>query len=221
LLGPVLGTVVLQRGLLALHASAANVEGRAVAVCAASGTGKSVTAAAMYRRGFPLVTDDVLAVSLQGPDALVIPAYPLVKLWPEGAQALDLSQGSLEGIAPGAGRLVLDARRGFRRGPLPLGAIVSLEVSNEREPTATELVGGKATATLVEHSYGTSALRQAVGLAPHFEQITELVRRTRVIRLTVPRSMGPTHVGEAVVRAATDLIGTPRPRLTSPVSRLR
>src|SRR5688500_8685218 len=54
-LGAGLGTILYQRGLLTLHASAVATAGGAIAFMAERGMGKSTTAAAMYSRGYWLV----------------------------------------------------------------------------------------------------------------------------------------------------------------------
>src|SRR5438270_8353143 len=62
LLGPVLAFVLRRRGTLALHASAVALGGRAVAIAAAPGGGKSTTAAAFAERGASILTEDVLPI---------------------------------------------------------------------------------------------------------------------------------------------------------------
>jgi serine kinase of HPr protein (carbohydrate metabolism regulator) len=48
------------------------LNGKAVLVCGGSGAGKSTVAAALVQRGYPLVTDDVCAVSPSGTAAPVV-----------------------------------------------------------------------------------------------------------------------------------------------------
>jgi len=67
LLGPVLATLLFQRGFLVLHASAvalpeASGAWGAVAFLGRSGEGKSTMAACLHARGCPIVADDYIAV---------------------------------------------------------------------------------------------------------------------------------------------------------------
>ncbi|HEY0729444.1 MAG TPA: hypothetical protein VGD38_15295, partial [Pyrinomonadaceae bacterium] len=55
LLGPVMGFVLLLRGLVSLHASAIVVDGAAIALVGPAGAGKSTTAAAFSARGFSVL----------------------------------------------------------------------------------------------------------------------------------------------------------------------
>lgn len=72
----VAGTVValhlMLHGRLALHASAVEVEGTALAFVGNAGMGKSTVAALFARAGHPLVTDDVLHVASIGPEGAVV-----------------------------------------------------------------------------------------------------------------------------------------------------
>src|SRR6202011_5530874 len=56
LLGPVLGLLCHQRGLLPLHASAIVADGRAVAFAGPSGIGKSTLAACFQDRGYEVLS---------------------------------------------------------------------------------------------------------------------------------------------------------------------
>lgn len=85
LTGPVLGFALRLRGGLALHASAVCLEAGAVALIGPHGAGKSTTAAALARRGHPIVTDDVLHLSRAGGGWIAHPFAAHVRLWPDGA----------------------------------------------------------------------------------------------------------------------------------------
>lgn len=74
------------QGILALHASAIVTERGAVGFLSHSGNGKSSLAARLVVDGYPLLTDDILAVELQGGDFVAHPGYPYLKLWPPEAE---------------------------------------------------------------------------------------------------------------------------------------
>jgi ABC-type multidrug transport system fused ATPase/permease subunit len=65
-LGPALGVLLHQRGVLALHASSVLLDRGVVAFLGRSGAGKSTMAAALHRRGHALVADDITAARLGG-----------------------------------------------------------------------------------------------------------------------------------------------------------
>src|SRR5256712_12609609 len=86
-LGPALGTLLRQRGLLVLHASAVSVGGEAVAFLGGPGWGKSTTAAALHARGHGVVADDIGAGAPAAGGPGVLPGVPRRKPWPHASPA--------------------------------------------------------------------------------------------------------------------------------------
>src|SRR5579872_3141208 len=128
LIGTVFGILLHQRGLVVLHASGVELNGRAALFLGASGAGKSTLAAALVKRGYSLVTDDFCVVSLAADGRpMVNPDGRLPKLWAQAITRLDL--GDRQG-RPVRGRLAkfymeqmatpAEAR------PLPAGPVYAL-----------------------------------------------------------------------------------------------
>lgn len=79
-MGPALNLILLQRGLFPLHASAVTVAGKAVAIAADSGVGKSTLAAALVSRGHGFLSDDVAAIRFDPDQLRVVPGRPKIRL---------------------------------------------------------------------------------------------------------------------------------------------
>jgi hypothetical protein len=91
LLGPILGLVLHLRGLVVLHASAIEINGRSAIFVGDKMAGKSTTAAAFLREGYRLLTDDLLAIDISASDGpVILPAYGQLKLSDEASQAIAL-----------------------------------------------------------------------------------------------------------------------------------
>ncbi len=88
LLGPVMGAVLRLQGFVCLHASAVVIDGRAIALMAPPGHGKSTLAAAFAKMGHPVLTDDILAIRKGKKRIEVQPAYPQIRLRPEAVKSL-------------------------------------------------------------------------------------------------------------------------------------
>lgn len=81
LLGPVFSLLLHRQGLLVLHGSAVMIGGVAQVFLGDKGSGKSTTAAALIESGFPLISDDVVAIERLPSGQLVVrPGYPAMKL---------------------------------------------------------------------------------------------------------------------------------------------
>jgi hypothetical protein len=129
LLGPIFGLVLRLRGITCLHASAVAVGKSAIALAGPSGSGKSSTAAAFARLGYPVLTDDKAALLHADNYYQVQPAYPSIRLWAESVSSQFGSEDALPRITPNWDKRFLDLNSpGFRfqSDPLPLAAIYFL-----------------------------------------------------------------------------------------------
>src|ERR1044071_2940747 len=126
LLGPVMGFVMLLRGIVCLHASAIAVGDKAIALLGPAGSGKSTTAAAFSERGFNVLAEDVVTLDDRGDRFLVRPGYPCIRLWPPAVKALYGSETHLPRLTPNWDKCYLDLSERFQEEPLPLAAIYHL-----------------------------------------------------------------------------------------------
>jgi len=83
--------VLRQRGWLPLHASAIELEGRALLFMGKSGAGKSTLAAAFETGGHPLLADDVVGIRNNRGRNMALPGFRRVRLDPAAAAATALS----------------------------------------------------------------------------------------------------------------------------------
>jgi hypothetical protein len=130
ILGIVFATLLHQRGLFVLHASSVVCDGQALVFLGEKGAGKSTMAAALYGRGHPLMTDDVLALDIgRSGEVVALPAFPQFKLMPESAAgALGDDPAQLLRLGSVYDKLVRRAEERFTTQPVPLGRVYALEV---------------------------------------------------------------------------------------------
>lgn len=129
LLGPGLGFVLRQRGRVCLHASAIAIDQQAIALLGPAGAGKSTTAAAFAELGYPVLSDDIVALTACNDRFLVQPGYPRLRLWPESVYALHGSSDALPRLTPTWDKRYLDLTQPgyqFQAQPLPLAAVYVL-----------------------------------------------------------------------------------------------
>src|SRR5215203_2307144 len=129
LLGPVMGFVLLLRGLVCLHASAIVIENEAIAFLGPAGSGKSTTAAAFSDRGYSILAEDVVTLDDRVDHFLVQPAYPCIRLWPASVKALYGTETHLPKLTPNWDKRYLDLTQRpeqFQQKSLPLAAIYQL-----------------------------------------------------------------------------------------------
>lgn len=185
--GSVHVAVAALNGLLPLHASAVAAGGRAYAFTGPAGAGKSTLAAALGRRGMPLMCDDTLLIDPLGPDPLVcLPGRKRLKLLDD---ALALTGATAEApVGVDTGKVYARPPGGTVSAPLPLAMLVFLEDGPELrwEP----IVGAERFARLEDDHYSQAMVRaaQVKGRVGLFALRARVAGQVRMARLVRPRS---------------------------------
>lgn len=124
-MGAVFGMLCHLKGRLPLHASAIDIDGRAVVIAGASGAGKSTLSAAAAVAGCRLLADDVTIVAAIDGAPWIIPGNSLQKLWQDSQEALQLPVG--RELRTLRDRPKYEHRaKAFRTDPVPLAAVFHL-----------------------------------------------------------------------------------------------
>jgi len=191
--GMAMGLLLHQRNVFTLHASAVAIEGKAVAFVGVKRMGKSTTAAALFQRGYPLVTDDLLVLDLNGPQGgvTVIPGYPHLKLWPESlAATFGDNPETLTKVHPEATKRVRFTTSGFTQESLPLQCIYLLEANEmDDQVTIMPLAPQEACIELIRHSYAVRILNAHGSTPAHLQQCAAVIERVPIRRLSRPHSL--------------------------------
>jgi len=185
LLGPVMGFVMLLRGIVCLHASAIAVGDKAIALLGPAGSGKSTTAAAFSDRGYNVLAEDVVTLDDRGRNFLVRPGYPCIRLWPASVKALYGSESHLPKLTPNWDKCYLDLKEQFHTDPLPLAAIYQL---GERRPDANapfvdSLDRSEGLLSLIANTYATKLMDKQMR-AREFELLTRVLNNVPLRRVT-------------------------------------
>lgn len=188
LLGSVFGALLIQRGLLPLHANAVEIGGRAVAFMGPSGEGKSTLAAWLHDRGHRIIADDVCVIGFGGDGrAYVAPGLPRLRLW---ADALERSgretrnyERSYVGEAEEEEKFDVplgEARTARSR--LPLAGLYLLDRGTEF--SIDRLQGVEATDVVFSNTYRGGFIIPSNAQREHWSSCVRLVRSVPVSRFT-------------------------------------
>jgi len=205
LVGKVLATLLYQRGLLVLHASAVEVDGQAVCFIGNCHFGKSSLAASLHRSGCGVVADDVSAVDLSGGGSFAIPAFPQLKVDPAVAGLLGYDTDALVELHPLESRRGLRLTASFDSRPLPIGLIYLLE-PNSIAPQS--LSPQELLIELVRNSF--PARLNTSGGAPHLRQCVQLAKLVPALRLGRDDARAPS--AQLSGRIRQDLASCRRPQ---------
>lgn len=185
LLGPVMGFVMLLRGIVCLHASAIAVDNKAIALLGPAGSGKSTTAAAFSARGYSVLAEDVVTLDDRGKQFMVRPGYPCIRLWPASVKALYGSEDHLPKLTPNWDKCYLDLNDQFTTEPLPLVAIYHLG-ERRRDPKAPfveNLDRSAGLLSLIANTYATKLMNKEMR-AREFELLTRVLNNVPLRRVT-------------------------------------
>lgn len=189
LLGPVIAILMHRLGSLVLHGSAVELDGEAAIFLGDKGAGKSTTAASLVAAGYPLIADDVVAVSLSGETPLVLAGFQAMKLDSHMKERFDPGAGQVIEPSDGVftnGKIRFRLDRDNPRSPLPLGTIHVLDrgAVNAFRPFAAV----DSFQALIRFSYfprlGTAAIEKSESAAL-FAKAADLAGRASVGQLTV------------------------------------
>jgi hypothetical protein len=185
IIGTAFGILLHQREQIVLHASAVRVSGKAVLFCGASGEGKSTLAAALAQRGYPLVTDDVCTVSIEGgAPPQVHPDGRQLKLWAQAIERLELApargarvRAKLEKFYVAPGEVYSE--------PLPLGAVYMLrEARPPHAPGIDKPNVVDAALLLRRNAYRPLLIRQLNQRAGYFRAAADIANAAGIYHLT-------------------------------------
>lgn len=182
--GSVLAHVLTAEGLLVLHASAVEVEGRAVAILGPSGTGKSTLAALLCAAGAGLVADDVLRVDATDSGPVCFPGTRGLRLRPAASSLGGGIEGASVRETTDGRTAVVPAR--LADAPLTLGAGLVPEPSREATRLEVRRLGAmEGLQELLRHPRLTM-WRAPEPIGKLFELTAEIAEALPLYRARVP-----------------------------------
>jgi hypothetical protein len=177
--GSAITILLQQRGYLVLHASCVAVADAAIAFLGTSGAGKSTLASVFQRQGYPVLSDDVLAIQFHQAQPIVYPGVALIKLMPDAAIALGETPGNLPVLNASSPKLM--QRISIPNRQYRLKKLYLLGIGPQQR--IVDLSGSEALLSLIYHSRDLKVLRTQSRRAQHFELCSQLAKSIPFSRL--------------------------------------
>jgi hypothetical protein len=224
LVGPVMGFLLRHRHVTCLHASAVELDNRAVLFSGDQGYGKSTTAAALALRGVSVLGEDIIPLEWAKDCYWAVPGYPRVCLWPDAVAKLLGDEASLPRLSSTWTKryLPLDGVRAkFAAEKKPLG-IIYLFGERSAEPHApfiAEMRPKEAVLALLQNTY-MNWLIDRHRRAEEFDELCKIVGQVpvrRIVAHTDGAKLG--DLCERILQDAERILATGR-RAVSAHSRL-
>lgn len=182
-----MSVILRQRGFLVLHASCILIDGKAIAFIGPSGAGKSTIASTFYTLGYPVITDDVLAIQFIDGFPFVRPSFPIVKLLPDSAIALGHQLEHLPPLNELSPKRIQYVNSENIAGEYPLKNIYVLDIGDKHQVSA--IIPSKALLVLIYNSRSIKTLVDVESKDQHFQQCSSLVNTTSIFLLKRKRTL--------------------------------
>ncbi len=132
LLGSAFGALLHQLQIIPLHASAVEINNKALLFSADSGYGKSTLCYAMQKAGGRILSDDVCPISISREKVPVVhAAYPQFKLKDDALERLEVAQHHIK-TPVDIDKFAVSSDKDFKAGRVPLKAIIFLDWAEEQ-----------------------------------------------------------------------------------------
>jgi hypothetical protein len=184
LLGTAYGILLHQRRQIVLHASAVRVNGKAILFCGPSGAGKSTLAAALAQRGYPFITDDFCAVTVEDGTPMVHPDGRQLKLWAQAIEQLDLKGRSGARVRSRLEKFYVDP--GETHGEaLPLGTLYALREARPPLPPGIGQTNAVDAAVILRRmAYRPRLVNRMGQRVDYFHAATTIANKAGIFYLT-------------------------------------
>ena len=194
ILGSCMGAILMQRGILPLHGSAIEINGKAYAIVGDSGAGKSTLATVFIKKGYPLISDDVIPVTLKdGNIPYVTPSYPQQKLWMESLEQFGMEASGYEPLMDRETKFSVPVKDQFVHESLPLAGIFVLEKTTEHQIKLQSIENMERFLILFQHTYRNFYIEEMGLMNWHFDTCARMVNQIKLYQLTRPISRFTPH----------------------------
>ncbi|WP_249711133.1 aldolase [Bacillus cereus] len=194
ILGICMGALLMQRGILPLHGSAINIDGKVYAILGNSGAGKSTLAAAFLSKGYTLLSDDVIAVTVAADKTpIVIPSYPQQKLWAESLNAFGMGTASYNPLFERETKYAVPVQSHFFSEPLPLAGVIELTKTEDENVELIRMEGLERLRTLFFHTFRKFLVTQLKLTEWHFTTSTSVINKVDMFHLKRPNNRFTAH----------------------------
>ena len=188
ILGTVLGLVLLQKNMIAIHGGAIVINNKGCVFTGGKGAGKSTLTTALRQRGYGFIADDVASINLDK-DAKIHPGFGYQKICED---AMDkLGYNPIDFVPFDAGehiKYIVPALDKFIDYEVDFKALFEITVDDIDVVKIEELSGGKKLDNIIKNIFSIEVLGNAGGIPPViFKKCIDIARNIRCYRITRPR----------------------------------
>ncbi|MEM7031689.1 MAG: hypothetical protein AAF629_19195 [Chloroflexota bacterium] len=187
LLGWCMGAMLTQRHHITLHGNAVVTPQGAIVIAGDSGAGKSSLTAEFYKRGYPILTDDVCAVRWQPDQApLIQPGIPRLKLWAEVLDHFQEDVRLFKPVHPTSAKYHYSVKDAYSRTGQPFLALYVLNPTTTPNIRFRAIEGVKKVEQVSQQLYKLQVRHGQRNWPGFFQSLAALARQIRVCQIERP-----------------------------------
>lgn len=186
LLSEPIGCCLFESDYFLLHASAILIDGKAHIFTGEPGAGKSTTAAAFYKIGKTILSDDLVVIKIINEIPYVIPSLPQLKVWKKSLDGLNIDIKDLKPSFEGINKFIITQNiNDFPQLPIPLVSITHLLSPNSRKVDKDFDILDAPT-ELLKHFPLPIQLLKKEKLANHFNTSLKIAQTSKISQIKRP-----------------------------------
>lgn len=182
-----IGVLLHQRGHLPLHASAFEINNKAVIITGNSGVGKSTLLTMLTQRGYKMLTEEICAIELINNKPQVAPGPAYSYLWKDAILHLGKDFKTLKGRINNPDKFKIDLSKSYCNKTLPLVSIYVLETKNSPGLIKEELLGFEKFLSLWNNIYRPRIAKAITNPINMLKFNAAIGTQTTVKRITRPK----------------------------------
>ena len=185
LLSVVIGIFLHKKEKFPLHASAVEVNGKAILFAGQCGIGKSTFAAGLIARGTELISDDITVIEEHSNRYFAVPSFPQVKLWPDSMGVLGFDPEKFSKLRPKVNKrqMLMDK---ITEEQIEIDTIYFLARNNIQQNKIVTLTVPQKISLLENNTFRIGHLKQIGNTKKHFDTCCELVKNVKIKKIDRP-----------------------------------
>lgn len=188
LLGPVIGAIMQQRNLFALHGSALKIGDQGIILAGRSGIGKSTLTSALIYRGHQYLSDDISALGFDSKGApFLYPGYTGIKLWQDAIKKLKINGEKRMLVRQNLQKYRIEQSSAHSNDSLPLNVIFIFQVKNTPGIEISEIKGLNKFQAIKNNIYRSNYFKDKHHKEMHFRGINRIIEKARIMKVERPQ----------------------------------
>lgn len=189
ILGSVLGIILLQRNIVAIHGGSIVINNKGCIFTGDKGAGKSTLTTALRQRGYDFVSDDVGAIELND-IPMINPGFGYQKLCEDAMTKLGYDSSKYTPFRSDMNiKYIVPALDNFVSEKVPFNALFEIEQGDTQTVEVVEVTGNEKLQKIIKNVFRIEVLMYSGGVpGDYFKKCIEIAKHIKFYKITRPKN---------------------------------